>query len=181
MATVYSLIPDVLDGLVTGLRAATGFRSPTSSSDGVTVYDGPEWVGANADDPDGFVVVGYGGEDLESRGVGDDPGPAVSGDTQVRSISTAASKEQDLEVPCVVYTWSGAEEDVSALRSSAFDALAAVEVWLTANPRLGVTPGASNEQVLWATATGSHSLRQYKEGGGVRCVVEFTITVRTRT
>lgn len=179
MATLFSLIPDVLDGIVTGLRASTGFRGPDDSADGVTVYDGPEWTGQQAEDRDGFLIVGYGGEDLESRKP-EEGATSVTGESQVRSISTSAYKEQSDEIPCVLYAWSG-DLSFSALRTSAFAVVDAVEQWLTDNPRCGVAAGAHNEQVLWATATGTHELRQYRDGGKSVVVIPFTITVRTRT
>ena len=178
MASRFSLLPDLIDSVVAGLRATSGFRAPSSSASGITVYDGPEWIGGQATDPDGYVIIGYGGENLERRGVGDDPNPQRL-ESQIRSISPAALKEQDVELPCVAFAWSGGS-DMSATRLQAFAIVDLVEAWLTANPRAGVATGSGGTQVLWAKLTGSHSLSQYTESG-VRAVVEFTITAKTRT
>lgn len=80
----------------------------------------------------------------------------------------------------MLYVWSG-DLSFSSLRSTAFGVVDLVEQWLTANPRCGVATGAHNEQVLWVTATGSHELRQYRDGGKSVVVIPFTLTVRTRT
>jgi hypothetical protein len=63
-------VAQVIDALVTGMRATAGFRSPTSASTTAgltTVYDGPEvWT---TDDRDGqsLLVIGYSGSTLTSR------------------------------------------------------------------------------------------------------------------
>ena len=178
MAQRFSLIPELIDGIVAGLRARTGFRDPSSAESGITVYDGPEWIGGQDTDLLGFVVIGYGGEDLESRGVEDAPNPMPQS-TEIRAISPAAVKEQDVEVPCVAYFWSG-DGSVSTVRAGVFAIVAQVEQWLSDNPKCGVAVQADNAQVIHATATGSHEFRQYVDPGP-RAVVEFTITAKTRT
>lgn len=179
MATRFSLIPQVIDGLVAGMRASSGFRAPDGTGDGVTVYDGPEWIGVSGKDPEGRLIVGYGGEDLEVHG--DDEAPnAIQQDTEIRAISTSAPRDQMVVVPCVAYAWLG-YEDASAARTAVFAVVDAVESWLTSNPRCNVATQADGSQVMHATASGSHEFRQYRVGGGSRAVVEFTITAKTRT
>lgn len=177
-----SLIPTVLDAVVAGLRAySTGdvtFRSPVSSASGVTVYDGPEWR-LPATDPDGFLVIGYGGEDLDDRADdGEQGADVVTGDQQVRAIATSSPKQQaDDQIECVAF-WRSGSVDTSQARAQAWAIVDAVDTFLRADPKVGVTASAAG-QVMWVQLT-SRSMSQWLNSGS-RCAVRFTLTAHTRT
>ncbi len=171
-----SLIPDVLDGIVTGLRAATGFRSPTSTSDGITVYDGPEFTARQGMDRSGFVVIGYGGEDLEQPDDGPND-PAVSTDTSVRAIATTSPKEHEDDIDCAAF-YSLGSVDSSACRLAAFAIVDAVDTWLRANAKAGFTASGLNQ--VFHVQIVALEFQQYVAGGS-RAVVRFTLRVKSRT
>jgi hypothetical protein len=184
-----SLVPQVLDALVAGLRVYStvemAFRAPTGVASGVTVYDGPEWLAYDGPDPDGFVVVGYGGEDLDVRGSrttarsGDDEGdPSVSGSQDVRAMATSSPKEQPQDdIECVAVYGSGAV-DTAVSRTAAWRIVDAVDTFLRADPKLGIAASADG-QVMWVQLT-SRSMTQWLSSGS-RCAIRFTLTAYTRT
>ena len=172
-----SLVPDVIDGIVAGLRAASGFRAPTSSADGITVFDGPEFIGSNDTEPDGFVVIGYGGEDLEARD-DTDADDAATGEVSLAGQATSSPKDNADEIECVAWYGTGGVH-VSATRLAAFAIVDAVDTWLRPNARAGVLPSSSG-YVHQCQVTAS-SLRQYVIDGNSRAVVRFTIRVLAKT
>lgn len=178
-----SLVPQILDALVAGLRgystAEVTFRAPTASSDGVTVYDGPEWLAYDGPDRAGFVVIGYGGEDVDDRPADGDPGdPAAAGSQDVRAIATSSPKEQpEDEIECVAVYGTGALDTATA-RSVAWQVVDAVDTFLRANAKVGIAPSADG-QVMWVQLT-SRSMTQWLNSGS-RCAVRFTLTAHTRT
>jgi hypothetical protein len=176
-----SLIPEVLTAVVVGLRATAGLRAPTSTADGATVYDGPEFLSYNGPDPLGMIVIGYGDEDLEARQNDQDgAAPAMTGISQVRAISTASPKDQpEDDVQCVAWFASG-DVNTAAVRASAFALVDLVDTWCRANGRATVPTQSDGSQVMWVQVHGDRSLEQYLNGGS-RAKVRFTLRVKTRT
>ncbi len=177
-----SLVPQVIDAIVAGLRTYSTtdvtFRGPTSSASGVTVYDGPEWR-APATDPHGFVVIGYGGEDLTERDPsGEEGSESMAGGQQVRAIAASSPKEQPQdEIECVAYYFTGSV-DTSTAREKAWQMVDAVDTFLRADPKVGISASADG-QVMWVQLT-SRSMSQWLASGS-RCAVRFTLTAYTRT
>lgn len=178
-----SLVPEIVDAVLAGLRsystADVTFRGPTSSTSGVTVYDGPE-VRDHNDSPVGtFVIIGYGGEDLDPvMADGEQGSEAMSGVQQVRGMATSRPKDQlQDDIECVALSWSGSPNP-SAVRSKAWDAVDAVHSWLQANPTAGIATTADG-QVVRIHIT-SRSMSQWFSSGA-RCAVRFTISAQTRT
>ncbi len=177
-----SLVPQVIDAIVAGLRAYSTtdvtFRGPTSSTSGVTVYDGPEWR-APATDPNGFVVIGYGGEDLDERADDGETGSeSMSGANGVRGMATTRPRDQLADdVECVAFYRSGSV-DSSTAREKAWQMVDAVHSWLQANPTCGVAT-TTNGQVVRVHVT-ARSMDQWLNSGS-RCAVRFTISAQTRT
>lgn len=178
-----SLVPEIVDALLAGLRAYSTadvtFRGPTSSASGVTVYDGPEFR-AYSSDPSGFVVVGYGGEDLDERDPDGEPGAeSMQGAQDVRAIATSSPKEQPQdEIECVAFAWDGSAKAVASVRESAWQMVDAVDTYLRANPKVGIAASADG-QVMWVQLT-ARSMSQWLNSGA-RCAVRFTLTAHTRT
>ena len=171
-----SLTPEVIDGIVAGLRARAGWRGPDDSTEGTTVYDGPEFTTTDATHPDGFVVIGYGGEDLDDRE--GDPDDAMSGEVNVAAMATTSPKDVSDEIECAAWFGLGSV-DVSGARSAVFAIVDDFDTWLRANARATVAPG-SGAQVNHVQVTGT-SLRQYIRDGGSRASVRFTIRLQSRT
>lgn len=171
-----SLTPDVIDGIVAGLRARTGWRGPTDPTEGITVYDGPEFTTTSATHPDGFVVIGWGGEDLEARE--GDPDDGITADLTTATMSAAEPKDVDENLQCVAYYGVGSV-DVAGTRRAAYALVDGVETWLRTNDRAGVAvlPGG---HVHWARVV-STSMRQEIVDGGSRVTIRFAITFKSRT
>lgn len=174
-----SLVPQILDALVSGLRAYTGgtvtFRAPDGSADGVTVYDGPEWLVGTRRDADGFVVIGYGGEDLEARPA-DASGSSGSGSTSVRAISTESLKDHEDEFDCVAVA---TDSTPSAARLAAHAMADALDSFLRTDPTLGIATSADG-QVFHVQVTERPELRQWVSDQ-FWCALVVTLTAKTRT
>jgi hypothetical protein len=178
-----SLVPQILTAVVAGLRTYSTpdvtFRAPTSSATGATVYDGPEWRAYDGPDAAGWLVIGWGGEDVDIRPTdGEQPDPAMSGSQDVRAIATSSPREQPQdEIECVAVYGAGALDTATA-RAKAWALVDAVHSFLTADPKVGIVPSADG-QVMWVQLT-SRSTTQWINSGS-RCAVRFTITAYTRT
>lgn len=174
MATV-TLAPEILDGLVTALRARTGYRGPTDMTSGVTVYDGPEFLRYQSTGTS-YVIVGYGGEDtVEAGDISDD---ATRGDVSVRAIATTSPKRDEASIDFLCQYAAG-DFDVAAARMAVRDIGNDVDSTLRSDPKLGIAPGSSG-QVLWVQVTG-WSLRTFLAGTQLVAQLRLTLTFNART
>ena len=90
--------PEVIDGVLAALRALDGYRAPTDTTDGVTVYDGPEAL-YYGDLSGSYVIVGYGGEDTIDPG--DPSDDASEGTVSVRALAPTSPKENAESLRCL--------------------------------------------------------------------------------
>ena len=103
---------DVVDGLLSTFRAASGFCAPGGV--GVEVFDGVQEIGS---EPSTYVVVG--GVSLLADEDADEL--AASSDAVWRTVPVqAGSQTESVTVPCVASVWTGdgnGAPDFAALRS----------------------------------------------------------------
>ena len=163
----------MVDAVVASWRALPGYRAPTDSTSGVTVFDGPE-VLLSSEAPSSYVIVGYGGED--DMDAGDSSDDMLTSDVSVRALATTSPKEEDGQVECLAVYQSG-DEDVSAARSAVVTIGSAVDAALRSAPQLGLIPDGT--QLLWTQVTGV-ALRTYLRGGVV-AKLRFTLSYKART
>ena len=168
--------PEVIDGVLAALRALDGYRAPTDTTDGVTVYDGPEAL-YYGDLSGSYVIVGYGGEDTIDPG--DPSDDASEGTVSVRALAPTSPKENAESLRCLAVYQTG-DADVSAARTAVVAIGSAVDGALRAAPRVGVTPDSGGAQVLWVQVT-DLALRNYFRGTLLIAELRFTLTYSTRT
>ena len=162
MAT--TLWGEVVDALVATMRATSGYRSPTSTSSGITVYDGPE-VLLSGEPAGSFLVIGSTKE--------------VSGaDYAGRSGQTSAtfgnrSRDEAGTIVCQAVAQSG-DVDVKAVRDAALAVMGDVEDALRADNGQGVNTG-----YYCLVEQGDATISQYVTGGAV-CEIEFMVTYKAR-
>ena len=154
MAT--SVIPSVIDALVTAARAAL----PS-----VQVHDG---YGVT-DDPGDFLMVGV--TDPDS---GDDANSAVS--QQSWANATGGARDENGDVTCVALSWNG-DGSQKVARDAAFAIAAAVQ--LAVRPA-GVPGSLSVPGVLWLSYGAETQLLQQQGDGGAVAKVIFSIAFRAR-
>ena len=165
----------ILDALVTAQRAVTGYRSPTSSTAGITVYDGPEAL-LTQDRGDSHVIIGYGGEDQWDPG---DPGSdAVQSGISIRAIATTSPKAEEGTIECFAQVVSG-DMDVSAVRTAVVAIGTSVDGTLRTDPKIGIAVSGA-AQVLWTQVTGV-AVRVYLLGTQLVGELRFTLTYSART
>lgn len=178
-----SLIPQILDALVAGLRSYSTtevtFRAPTSIGEGTAVYDGPEWRAYEGPDLDGWLVIGWGGEPVDERpALGERGDVVMGGGSEVRAIATSSPKAQPEDGISCVAVYSGGDIDTAGARSKAWQIVDAVDSYLRADPKVGIAPSADG-QVLWVQVT-ARSMEQWLNAGSW-CSITFTLTASTRT
>ena len=163
MAVVSFAASDVVDGLVTTLRAATGFRAPTEAGTDVPVFNGPVFgAGSN------FSAVTIGSDGTE------DP-------TQRPFRFTSEWHDMDLTadevgtVQCAVIVWAGdANADTAAeQRATAVGILQDVDEACRASNTsiaLGVTT------LLWSKIDAAECFQTFADGTETR--LAFTYSYR---
>lgn len=157
---------EVIDGLVTTFRGATGYGTPTERGV-VPVFDGPVEVTP----PDVYVVVGS--RSLLADEDADDT--TATTDAEWASVPvTAGSQYETASVPCVVGAWSGDGNgipDWSSLRGLVADVVSDLETAVRTPAGIGVTKQVS---VVFTGGT----VRQVFAADG--CAVEFTFDAEVR-
>jgi hypothetical protein len=127
-------VAQVIDALVTGMRATAGFRSPTSASTTAgltTVYDGPEvWT---TDDRDGqsLLVIGYSGSDPDEQ-----TATAESSFTRGPIAVPARPRDEVSVIHCRAI--ADGRETPKIARDAALATIAAVSLFCRTDPSLGI-------------------------------------------
>jgi hypothetical protein len=163
MAVVSFAASDVITGLVTTLRAATGFRAPTTAGTDVPVFDGPIYGGGS-----NFSAVVIGADGLEDA-------------TQRPVRFTSEWHDMDLTtdevgtIQCAVLVWSGdANADtIATQRAAALAILQDVDTAVRASntaAALGVT------QLLWSKIDSGEMFQTTADGTETR--LTFTYSYR---
>ena len=154
----------VVSGLVTALRAATGFRAPTETGTDIVVFDGAIVGGGSFSSA---VVIG---------GDGDPDGVQRPVRFQTGWHDLDLTMDETGSIQCAVVVWSGSADPTtfSDQRTSAFDILDDVDTAIRASndsADLAVTA------LLWCHISGGE-LRQGIESAGTRSVLSFTVDYR---
>jgi hypothetical protein len=149
-----SALPDLIDALVTGARAAL----PDT-----LVYDG---FGVDAEPGHSYLMVGV--DDVDAR----DSAYAATA-TQEWANANYTARDEEGYVVCAALAWNG-DSDAKAARDEAFTTVAAVENLCRANPSLGVT------SLLWTSFGGRVQLSQNQSEHGATAIVIFQINYRAR-
>ena len=161
MAVVSFAADDVIDGLVTTLRAATGFRAPTEAGTDVPVFDGME----------------YGqGSNFSAVLIGDD-GSGAPNQRPFRFTSEWHDLDYTVDevgyIQCAVLVWSG---DANAStqgtqRASAVTILKNVDTAVRATnvaAALGVT------QLLWSKIDAAEMFQDLEDGWSTRLAFTYS-------
>lgn len=167
-----SMWPVVVDALVTGMRATSGYRAPTTASASIPVYDGQELM-VTAEVPVSWLVIGWSGDP-------DSPDQQGQAGQAAAAMATTRPREELGEISCQAVCQGGRGDlsgSAKGARDGAFAVLADVERFLRADPTLGIPIGAAG-QVLWAQIT-SLTPTQFSDGGHV-CAVAFAVSYRAR-
>lgn len=158
-ATVW---PEVVDALVTTLRADTDFRAPTTVGDQIPVFDGGEpgdWTA-----PEAVIIgAGYGEQEANSGNYA----------REWASIGTMAPVEESGTVNGYVVVSSGNETGLSAARTQGAAILSALATAIPSGQDLGIA------EVLWLELRGG-SVTQVASDAGVAVVFEFAVDYRAR-
>lgn len=156
MTVKTSVVPAVLDYLVTTFQAA-------STLSGVTVYDGPVTTAAA---PQRVLWVGLQDPDSAAAPVG--------AESQQEWVGLGARQRNELlTVHCVAEAWGGAT-DVKAMRDAAYNIVAAVEVILQADPTFGGLVLHTDNTAV------TRQLRQNNTSAGQVARVYFSIKAKAR-
>jgi hypothetical protein len=164
----------VVDGLLAVMRARSGYRAPSTASDDIPVFDGPQ-VAALEENTTRFLVIGW---------AGDVPGDRDSGTAGQQLIALASSNrptEENGTVSCLAVAQIG-DQDPATVRAQALAIIGDVDTALRgqpAGPTLGIDPGTGNGQLLWALVGDQARVTQYSAGGSV-CEIEFSVVYKAR-
>ncbi len=169
--------PEVIDGVLAAVRALDGYRAPTDTTDGITVYDGPEarFYG----DLDGsYLIVGYGGED--ELDPGDPSSEASAGDITIRTMASPSRPKANTDTLECLAVYQTGDFNVSAARTAVVTIGSQVDTALRNAPRVGTSTDSSGAQVIQVYVS-SWSLRNYLRGTLLIAELRFTVTYSTHT
>lgn len=163
----------VIDAMVAGLGATTGFR-PSASEEyatATTVWDGPEWQLVEDHGPGGHVVIGYSGPRGSKQ-------PSVTSSWESGPIAgTNRPRNETAQVNCFATaqrhaTAKGARNEVIAI-------VTAVAAFCRADPSLGINTAGTIGGISTLTFLSGGSLVQFADRG-CTAEFEFTITYKAR-
>lgn len=158
----------VMDALVSLSRGMTGYRDPGAAvSAGLRPVFDSILVGGTEDHASELLVVGWSGDPTRTEDAGE------SG--QATATLGNRGRDESGRIKCLAQAWSGAVEDVAAVRGAAFDVLGDVEELLRTNPTLGLDQAWMRQAEL-----GEGTRVELQQISGVRCRVEFSVTYRAR-
>lgn len=163
----------VIDAIVTGLGATTGFRLSTTDvyTEATTVWDGPEWQVVDDNGPGGHVVIGYSGP----RG-GRSPSATTSWDAGPIA-GTNRPRDEVTQLNCFVTAQRHAT--ARGARNEAITIVSAVAAFCRADPSLGINTAGTIGGVRNLTFVTNGNVVQFSDRG-FNCEIEFTITYKTR-
>lgn len=162
-----SLLPQVVDALVSAMRDVSGYRDPSDAGDGVPVYDGPA-VGISGDNAAVWLAIG----------ATDDPStPGAVAVVRQQTITVGrVGREESVDIECVAGAQSGdtASTTMSSLRSTVMGIVSDVETLTRVSPTLGI---AAPRLVVEVSSV--DSLQQWA-ARGLNSTVKFTVSYRGR-
>lgn len=133
-----SMWPDVVAAIVTGMRAKTGYRSPTDSADGTTVFRGTE-VGAS-EDAGNWLTIGWAGDP-------DQPTPAGTIGLTTSRHTPARPRDESSTITCRA-VWQTGDVAEDAATDGALGIAADLEDFLRTDPKVGIA-ATTGRQLLW--------------------------------
>lgn len=160
-----SRLPYVIDGLVTLLRAQSGYRDPEATTTGIPVFDGPQY-GITGDRTTTWVCVGWSG----------DPESPTEGASAAQVIATLGNRarEETGSVALRVVSQAG-DRDMQSRRNAAFTAMGVLETALRNDPLAGLNPDWMRE----AQVGDRYTVEQRFDAGAV-FVLDFAVLYRAR-
>lgn len=163
MAT--SRLGDVIDALVTLLRAETGFRAPDTESDDIPVYDGPEASEGDMHTEPRLVIVGY------------SPAGGAATFEQVGVTMAAGTRPRD-ETGTVYFSLIVNNGDtVAAARAAVLEMCAPLETLVRTNPDLGL---GSASGFRWISSPTAADLSQTAHPNGCTAQIDLSLTYTAR-
>jgi len=164
MAVVSFAVDDAISGLVTVLRAGTGFRAPTEAGTDVPVYDGPAYGdGSNFT----FVCIGADGSD-----------------NPVQRPFRLTSDWHDMDrttdeigtIQCGLVVWSGdANPDTPAdQRGTAVGILQDIDQIIRASV---AASDLGSDSLLWSKIDAAEAIQEVNENG-TETRIPFTVSYR---
>ena len=163
--------PYVIDALLTAMRARTGYRSPTSTTTGITVYDSVE-IFTEETFPTSYLVIGWSGDQRDA------PTESAAAPISVRAIATTSPKEEAQTTIACRAAYQIGDVAPAAARLAATAIVDEVDTVLRLDPKIGITPSSAG-QVMWVQLT-EVRMTQFVSSGSV-CIVDFTLTISART
>lgn len=155
-----SALPDILDALYDLAR--------TNAPDHVMVVDGP---GSTDDASQGLLWVGM--DDPQSFDYTN-----ANGATQtVTVLGTLRSRDDELTIPCVAFSYNG-DKDMAAARRDAYEIFGTVETFIREDPWLGFLNAGKYRSVTAQIA--DHTLQQQQDADGAKALVVFNVYVKVR-
>jgi hypothetical protein len=173
--TYTTAMPRIMDGIVTLMRARTGYRSPTSTSaTGIVVYDSLEVLLQNDSPASQYIVIGQNAMDDFSDGISG----VMMGESGQTEGPFGTNRPRDergiIQGNCVCQLGEGDQNaSVKLARDRAFAMLADIELVLRADPTVNGAVGN-----LWAFNTQQYTKTYLNEG--IVCDVGWIIYYRAR-
>lgn len=149
-------------------------KSTWASDQNMTVFDGPT--------PAGFQLESKSRIWIGADPTLDQPGAeAVTGTTEVATLSQGRSLNEDYAIVCAIEHWDGGT-DLSEVRSVAFGYMATFQGFLRGLPPVGpgdTTMGGALGTSGWAQASIA-SVHQFQQTDGADVVIVFHVLCRAR-
>lgn len=163
----------VIDALVNGLGATTGFRPSFSEeyATATTVWDGPEWQVVEDHGAGGNVVIGYSGP----RGARS--ASATSTWAAGPIAGTNRPREEVTQVNC--FATAQRHGTPRGARNEAIAIVSAVAAFCRSDPSLGINTSGTIGGVSTLTSLTAGSIVQFADRG-FTCEIDFTITYKAR-
>ena len=162
MAT--SRLDDVINALLSLLRAETGYRAPSTEGTGVPVFDGPEVAGDRFTEPQLIIV-------------GDSPAGGAATFEQVGVTMAATTRPRDETGTVYVSAIANDGNTPAEARASALALVATVETLVRTNPDLGLGSGSG---FRWVGSPTSVDLTQTAHPNGFTAQLDFSLTYMAR-
>ena len=152
--TVVTAAPNLIDNLITALKAA-------STLSDVTIYDGPQ---ISEDYPNKWIAVGHDGTE---------DGEVVAYNSRNEYGPLGAKKMyEDGAINCVLVAWTG-DTVVSDARTAGLDILSKVDTVIRNDPSFG--------GVVLYSGLESHAATYIQSNAGLGIEIIFTIFYKART
>lgn len=167
-------VPGVIDTVVTGMRATTGYRTPGDTGTGFPVFDGPELYLHELPNTVGYLVIGYVDDPSE-------PSPSSESMFAQGPMGPQHSRDETATISCLASASHGDADDgsASAIRALTVGIMGDVANYCRINPSLGLDTSGVVGGIRTRAFVTAGTMFQYLNGGVV-CDWVFTITYQAR-